>query len=354
MESRFIGSPRGFTGYNRRSLYRGIVPVLTTVTITPILLRMANDSSTSQPVDLSVDLAGINMVNPVMTASGTSGYGPEYGEYMDLRKLGAFVTKAVSPEPRKGNPPERTVETHGGMLNAIGLANLGLEGFVSDKVPFIRESGVPTIVNVVGHSFEDYQKVCQRLDEIGCITALELNVSCPNVADGLDFGTDPMRLRKLLDAVRPFVKRARLIVKLSPNVTDITMTARAAIEGGADALSLINTIPGMAINVDTWKPILANRTGGLSGPAIKPIAIRMVNQVYESVACQANIPIIGMGGISDWRDAVEFLLAGATAIAVGTALFVDPRTPIHICDGLTKYLQNRGLSSVKELIGQLR
>ncbi len=315
---------------------------------------MTNESTTSQSVDLSVDLAGIKLTNPVMTASGTSGYGPEYAEYMDLRKLGAFVTKAVSPELRKGNPPERTVETSGGMLNAIGLANLGLEGFVSEKVPYIQKLGVPTIVNVVGHSLEDYKKVCQRLDEIDCITALELNVSCPNVADGLDFGTDPIRLRKLLDEIRPLVKRAKLIVKLSPNVTDITTTARAAIEGGGDALSLINTIPGMAINVDTWKPILANRTGGLSGPAIKPVAIRMVNQVYESVAREASIPIIGMGGISNWRDAVEFMLAGATAIAVGTALFVDPAAPIHICEGLTTYLQKRGLSSVKELIGQLR
>ncbi len=328
--------------------------VLTAATITPIVPSMANEPTSPQAVDLSVDLAGIKLATPVMTASGTSGYGPEYAEYMDLRKLGAFVTKAVSPEPRKGNPPERTVETRGGMLNAIGLANLGLEGFVTEKVPFIQELGIPTIVNVVGHCLEDYRKVCQRLDEINCITALELNVSCPNVADGLDFGTDPVRLRKLLDDVRPLVKRAKLIVKLSPNVTDITTTARAAVEGGVDALSLINTIPGMAINVDTWKPILANRTGGLSGPAVKPIAIRMVNQVYEAVARDANIPIIGMGGISDWRDAVEFLLAGATALAVGTALFVDPRVPIHICDGLTAYLQKRGLSTVKEIIGKLR
>ncbi len=322
--------------------------------IPPIVPDMASESNITQTVDLSVDLAGISMANPMMTASGTSGYGPEYSEYMDLHKLGAFVTKAVSPEPRKGNPPERTVETCGGMLNAIGLANLGLEGFVAEKVPFLQALGIPTIVNVVGHSAEDYRKVCGRLDDIECITALELNVSCPNVADGLDFGTDPIRLRKLLDEVRPLVKQSKLIVKLSPNVTDITITAKAAVEGGVDALSLINTIPGMVINVDTWQPILANRTGGLSGPAIKPIAIRMVNQVYEAVARDANVPIIGMGGITDWRDAVEFLLAGATALAVGTALFVDPRIPIQICDGLTTYLQSRGLSSVRSLTGQLR
>lgn len=319
-----------------------------------MLASMSQRTVTRETVDLSVDLAGLCLANPVMTASGTSGYGPEHGELMDLTRLGAFVTKAVSPEARKGNPPERIVETPGGMLNAIGLANIGLERFVEEKIPFWQRMGVPVIVNVVGHCVEDFLTVCRRLDPIECIAGLELNVSCPNVADGLEFGTDPDRLAKLVSAVRQEVSRAKLIVKLSPNVTDITATASAAIEAGAEALSLINTICGMAINVDTWKPMLANRTGGLSGPAIKPVALCMVNRVYREVARDAGIPVIGMGGISNWRDAVEFLLAGATAVAVGTALFVDARTPIQICDGLRDYLAGRGLSSVRDLIGQVR
>lgn len=294
------------------------------------------------------------MANPVMTASGTSGYGSEYAEHVDLACLGAFVTKAISCEMRRGNPPERTVETPGGMLNAIGLANLGLDRFVEEKVPYLQSAGVPVIVNVVGHSADDFQRVCSRLDAVEGIAGLELNVSCPNVADGLEFGTDARRLEGLVTAVRPLVKRARLIVKLSPNVTDIAETARAAIAGGADVLSVINTLKGMAIDVEAWKPVLANRTGGLSGPAIKPVALHMVHRVYTEVARDAAVPIIGMGGITGWRDAVEFFLAGATAVAIGTALFVDPRTPIYICEGLTAYLKRRGLGSVRELIGQLR
>ncbi len=305
-------------------------------------------------VDLSVDLAGIKLRNPVMTASGTSGYGSEHAEFIDLSTLGAFVTKAVSPEARAGNPPERIVETRGGMLNAIGLANVGLQRFIEEKVPFLVQAGVPTIVNVVGHSIEDYLTVCRALDTIPCIAGLELNVSCPNVADGLEFGTDPGRLAKLVSAVRREMRRAKLIVKLSPNVTDISDTARAAVDSGADALSVINTLYGMAINVNAWKPILANRTGGLSGPAIKPVALYMVHKVYSKVARDARIPIIGMGGISDWRDAVEFFLAGATAVAIGTALFVDPRCPIRILEGLETYLRQRGLRSIREIIGQLR
>lgn len=305
-------------------------------------------------VDLSVDLAGLRLRNPVMTASGTSGYGPEHAELMELNHLGAFVTKAVSPEVRKGNPPERIVETRGGMLNAIGLANVGLERFVAEKVPFLAKAEVPAIVNVVGHSVEDYLAVCSRLDSISTIAGLELNVSCPNVSDGLEFGATPERLHSLVSTIRKQVRRAKLFVKLSPNTADITINARAAIDAGADGLSVINTLYGMAINVNTWKPMLANRTGGLSGPAVKPVALYMVHKVYTKVAREANVPIIGMGGISDWRDAVEFLLAGATAIAVGTALFVDPRAPLHICEGLERYLRDRGLSSVRDIIGQLK
>lgn len=314
---------------------------------------MDDPSTTQQGMDLSVDVAGIRLANPVMTASGTSGYGPEFAEYFDIHKLGAFVTKAISAEPRKGNPPPRTVETPAGMLNAIGLANVGLERFITEKIPYLQGLGIPVIVNVVGHSVEDYQVVCRRLDAIECVAGLELNVSCPNVADGLEFGTDPDRLGRLVATVRPEVKRAKLIVKLSPNVTDIAEPARAAVVSGADALSVINTLRGMAINTDTLKPMLANRTGGLSGPAIKPVALYMVHRVYSQVARDAEVPIISMGGISNWRDAVEFLLAGATALAVGTALFVDPCTPLQICDGLAEYLEGRGMTSVRELIGQL-
>lgn len=311
-------------------------------------------STASSDVDLSINLAGLALKNPLLTASGTSGFGPEHSEYLDLRQLGAFVTKAVSVKPRKGNPPERIVETKCGMLNAIGLANVGLERFVAEKVPFLRNTGVPVIVNVVGHSVEDYRTVCRRLDEIECIAGLELNVSCPNVVDGMEFGNDPARLAHLVSAVRQDVRRAKLIVKLSPNTSDIAQTARAAVESGAEALSVINTLYGMAVNVNTWKPMLANRTGGLSGPAIKPVALYMVNRVYTQVGRKAGVPIIGMGGIMDWRDAVEFFLVGASAVAVGTALFIDPTAPLRIRDGLIAYLRQRGLKSVRELIGQVR
>lgn len=304
-------------------------------------------------IDLAVDLAGLRLANPLMTASGTSGFGPEYSGVLDLPRLGAFVTKAVSVRPRKGNPPARTAETRAGMLNAIGLANVGLDAFVRDKAPYLESLGIPVIVNVVGHAVDEYVTVAETLDRVPCVSGIELNVSCPNVTDGLEFGTDRRRLQSLVSAVRTVVRRAKLIVKLSPNVTDIAETAAGAIDGGADILSLINTLQGMAIDIESWRPVLANRTGGLSGPAIKPIAVHMVHRVYSRVARPAGVPIIGMGGICDWRDAVEFLLAGATALAIGTALFVDPRTPVHVCDGLTAYLRKRGLCSVREMIGQV-
>jgi dihydroorotate dehydrogenase (NAD+) catalytic subunit len=312
------------------------------------------DGDESHPVDLSVDLAGIAMANPLMTASGTSGYGPEYAPCLDVKQLGAFVTKAVTPEPRKGNVPPRVHETPCGMLNSIGLANVGVERFVTEKVPYLRELGIPVLVNVAGHTVEDYVTVCRALDPIDCLSGLELNVSCPNVADGLEFGTDPARLRELVAEVRQHVHRARLIVKLSPNVTDIAACATAAIDGGADGLSLINTLRGMAIHTETWRPILGSGVGGLSGPAIRPVALFLVHEVYRKVARDAGVPVIGMGGIETWSDAVEFLLAGATALAVGTALFVDPTTPIRIRDGLVDYLQRKGLTRVRDLIGRVR
>ena len=307
-----------------------------------------------QPVDLSVDLAGLRLSNPMLTASGTCGYAGEYADFADLSRLGAFVTKSITPEPRKGNPPVRIVETRSGMLNAIGLANIGLERFVAEKLPACAALGVPIVVNVAGHSIDDYLTVCRRLEPLEAIAAVELNVSCPNVDDGLTFGTVPALLDELVSAVRGAVRRLKLVVKLSQNVTDIAATARAAVAGGADALSLVNTFVGMAIDPQTWRCVLANRTGGLSGPAIKPMALAMVHRVYEQVARPAGVPVIGMGGICTVDDAVEFLLAGATGLAVGTALFVDPATPQKIADGLADYLRRRGLSRVTDLVGKLQ
>ncbi len=318
-----------------------------------ILKRLSDESTVIPATDLSVDLAGIRLANPVMTCSGTSGYGPEYADVLDLRALGAFVTKSVTVEPRKGNAPQRIVETTGGMLNAIGLANVGLRRFIDEKVPFLRELGVPAIVNVAGHKLEDYLAVCRALDAIDCVAGLELNVSCPNVADGLEFGTAPARLRQLVSAVRAEVRRAKLIVKLSPNVTDIVTMASAAIDGGADILSLINTLAGMAINAETQRPMLANTSGGLSGPAIKPVALLMVHRVYTRVAKAAGVPIIGMGGIATWRDAVEFMLAGASAVGVGTAMFVNAGVVSDILAGLRDYLERKGVSRASDLVGAL-
>src|SRR6266516_2003605 len=258
---------------------------------------------------------------------------------MDLSRLGAFVTKSITREERAGNEPARIVETRAGMLNAIGLANVGLDRFLAEKVPLLRKMPCPVIVNVAGHSFDDYTETCGAMDALDCVAAVELNVSCPNVADGLTFGTHPGRLKELVAQVKKVLPRKPLIVKLSPNVEDVTLTARGAIDGGADALSLINTFTAMAVDVYKRRPRLANVTGGLSGPAIKPIAVHMVSRVYRTVAKAAGVPIIGMGGVQSWQDAAEFLLAGASAVAVGTALFVDPATPNKITAGLADYLR---------------
>jgi dihydroorotate dehydrogenase (NAD+) catalytic subunit len=305
-------------------------------------------------VDMSVDLAGVKLASPMLTASGTCGYGPEYAPYTDLSKLGAFTTKSITPEERKGNKPERIVETTAGMLNAIGLANVGLERFVAEKVPELSALGVPIFVNVAGHSLEDYVAVCRRLDPLPEIAGFELNVSCPNVSGGLMFGTDPIQLRELVAACKHETKQSILIVKLTPNVTDICETARGAIDGGAEVLSMVNTFQGMAIHIDKWEPMLANGCGGVSGAAIKPQAVFQVHQVYSKVAKEAGIPIIGMGGVRTWQDAVEFALAGASAIAVGTALFIDPDAPNKIATGLREYLARKGLGSFRELVGQLK
>jgi len=311
-------------------------------------------AATAADANLAVSIGKLQLANPMMTASGTCGYANEYGDFADLSKLGAFVTKAISKTPRKGNESYRIIETRAGMLNAIGLANIGLDRFLAEKVPLLEKMAVPVIANVPGWCTEDYVDVCARLDnEAPVIGGLELNVSCPNVKNGLSFGTDPVRLAELVAAVRKQVKRCTLIVKLSPNVSDVALTARAAVEAGADGLSLVNTFTAMVVDIEKCRPVLANGTGGLSGPAIKPIAVFMTHRVYTEVAKKHNIPIIGMGGIQTWQDAVEFLLAGATGLAVGTALFIDPAIPMKICAGLREYLLRKGKVSVREIIGTL-
>ncbi len=309
---------------------------------------------TEQP-SLKTRLGRLELANPVMTASGTCGYADEYADFAPLSKLGAFVTKSISRHPRKGNESYRVVETRAGMLNAIGLANIGLDRFVAEKVPRLLAMKLPVIVNVPGWSIDDYVDVAGYLDEhVPVLRGIELNVSCPNVKNGLSYGTDPVRLGELVTAVRKRVHRTELIVKLSPNVADIALTARAALEAGADCLSLINTFTAMAIDIHTQRPVLANETGGLSGPAIKPIAVFMVHRVYSEVAAKHGIPIIAMGGIQSWQDAAEFILAGASAVAVGTALFVNPSIHVDICQGMAGYMAANKVASLDQLIGKLK
>jgi dihydroorotate dehydrogenase (NAD+) catalytic subunit len=306
-------------------------------------------------VDLSVDIAGVKLANPLMTASGTCGYANEYADFVDLRQLGAFVTKSITREPRAGNEYPRVVETRAGMLNAIGLANVGLEAFIKDKAPQLEALGIPVFVNVAGKTVGDYVAVAEALEDVLVVRGVELNISCPNVkAGGIQFGVDPRQVRRITAALRKVCRKNILIVKLSPNVTDITAIARAAVEAGADALSMINTFTAMAIDVERRRPVLGNVTGGLSGPAIRPIAVRMVHQVYTQVARQARVPIIGMGGIQYAHDALEFLLAGATGLALGTAMFVDPACILAVRDGIADYLRRHGLRSVRKIIGALR
>jgi dihydroorotate dehydrogenase (NAD+) catalytic subunit len=303
--------------------------------------------------NLSVNLAGLKLANPTMTCSGTCGYAFEYADFMELSRLGAFVTKSITREERPGNEPARIVETRAGMLNAIGLANVGLNRFLTEKEPLLRKMPCPVVVNVAGHSFDDYTETCAAMDSLDSVAAVELNVSCPNVKDGLTFGTHPGRLKELTAMVKRVLPHKPLMVKLSPNVEDITLTARAAVDGGADVLTLVNTFTAMAIDIHKRRPRLANVTGGLSGPAIKPIALHLVSRVYRSVAKHANVPIVGMGGIQYWQDAAEFILAGASAVAVGTALFVDPATPNKICDGLSQWLDKQGVERLTDLVGAL-
>lgn len=289
----------------------------------------------------------LTMKNPVMTASGTFGFGKEYAEFYDLNKLGAIAVKGVTLEPREGNPPPRIIETPSGILNSIGLQNPGIEGFVRNELPFLRTLNTPVIVNISGNTIDEYALLAETLDKIEGVSALEVNVSCPNVKEGcLAFGINKQSLFNVVKKTRENTTLP-LIVKLSPNVTDIAHMAETAEQAGADAVSLVNTFLGTALDIYKKKPILANIVGGLSGPAIKPIALRMVWDVYEKV----NIPIIGMGGITDWKDAVEFILAGASALAVGTANFINPNTPLEIIDGIQKYMIKEGFKNIREMTG---
>ena len=300
--------------------------------------------------DLRVDLGPLSLANPVMTASGTFGYGAEFSALVDLRRLGAIVVKGISLAPRPGNPPPRIVETACGMLNAIGLENVGLKRFVSDKMPWLRTLRSPVIVNILGDSVEEYAELAGALSAVPGISGLEVNISCPNVKKGgVAFGTVPDMAAAVTRAVRA-ASDLPLIVKLSPNVTDIVAMARAVADNGADAISLINTLIGMAIDVRTRRPRLANVIGGLSGPAVKPVALRMVWQVASAV----RIPVIGIGGIGTAEDAIEFLLAGASAVQVGTANFYNPASSMEILSGLEAWLREQGESSVRAIIGTLR
>ena len=303
--------------------------------------------------DLSTDLGCLKLKNPVMTASGTFGYGAEYDEFYPISRLGAVVVKGIAPWQSHGNPTPRVAEVTSGMLNAIGLQGPGIDKFLNDShyMPFLRRSGATVIVNIWGKKIEDYAEVAARLDaESEGIAALEINVSCPNVKEGgLAFGTDPVMMAKVVSAVRAATKLP-LITKLSPNVTRIADFAQAAEAAGSNMISLINTIPAMAIDINTFRPKIANVTGGLSGPAVKPVAVRMVYEASRSV----KIPVIGMGGIMTGEDAIEFFLAGASAIAVGTAIFADPMAPLNVLNGINEWLDRKGIRSVKEIIGAVK
>jgi len=299
--------------------------------------------------DLHVKIGPLELKNPVMTASGTFGYGREYAPLVDLNKLGAIVVKGLSLKPRAGNPPPRIVETPCGMLNAIGLANIGIETFLEEKLPELRGLDTHVIVNIYGHHIDEYGELAAALKGVEGVSAIEVNISCPNVEQGgMAFGIDPAMSAKVTESVLDRTDKP-VIVKLSPNVTDIRVIARAVEEAGAHALSLINTLTGMVIDVETRTPMLANMTGGLSGPAIRPIAVHMVYQVAQTV----KIPVIGIGGIMDWRDAMEFLIAGARAVQVGTANFINPRATLDIVEGLRRFCVEKDIDRIGDVTGSL-
>ena len=299
--------------------------------------------------DMAVHIGELTLKNPVMTASGTFGYAREFANYLDLNRLGGIIVKGLSLSPVKGNPPPRIVETDCGMLNAIGLENVGIDAFESEKLPFLKTLDPPIIANIYGKTVDEYAALAARLETMEGVKGLEVNISCPNVKEGgIAFGSDPNLAREVVQAVRARTTK-HLMVKLSPNVTDITLIARAAEDAGADSLSVINTITGMAVDLATRRPRLANVTGGLSGPAIKPIALRMVWQTAQAV----KIPVVGVGGIMSATDALEFMLVGATAVQVGTANFVSPDSTMRIIDGMVKWLKKNEIDDVKQLIGTL-
>jgi dihydroorotate dehydrogenase (NAD+) catalytic subunit len=299
--------------------------------------------------DLKVHIGGLDLQNPVMTASGTFGYANEFRDLVDLNRLGGIIVKGLSLEPSRGNKPQRIVETPCGMLNAIGLENVGVEEFIREKLPFLKTLSPPIFVNIYGKRIEEYAEIANRLDDTNGVSGIEVNISCPNVqAGGIAFGVDPKEAEKVVRAVRGKTSKP-LMVKLSPNVTDVTEIAESVESAGADSISLINTLTGMAIDIEARRPMLDNITGGLSGPAIKPIALRMVWQVAQKV----NIPVIGIGGIMTAKDAIEFLIAGAIAIQVGTANFINPHATIDVIEGIEKYLSERGISRVTDIVGTL-
>jgi dihydroorotate dehydrogenase (NAD+) catalytic subunit len=302
-----------------------------------------------RPVNLAVQLGPLRLKNPVMVASGTFGYGQEYADFAPPERLGALVVKGISLKPRAGNPPPRIWETSGGMLNSIGLQNVGLQVFLEEKLPWLQTLDVPVVVNIFGNTVDEYGELAAALDHQEGVAALEINISCPNVrAGGMLFGCEPAMIDQVVGAVR---RRTRLpiITKLTPNVTDITVPARAAQDAGSDILSLINTVAGMAVDISSRRPRLSTVIGGLSGPAIKPIALRQVWQVVGAV----KVPVIGLGGISSAEDALEFLIVGAKAVQVGTANFVNPRVALEIIFGLESYLRDQGLFDINQVIGTL-
>lgn len=298
-------------------------------------------------IDLSVDLGGIKMKNPVAVASGTFGYGKEYEDFIDIAGIGALIVKGTTLEPRPGNPPPRIYETPAGMLNAIGLENPGVDVFLNEYLPYLRDKEVTVIANISGNTVDEYAKLAEKLEGHSGLAGIELNISCPNVKKGgLQFGTDPVVVKEVVQAVKS-VTALPVMPKLSPNVTDIVKIARAAEDGGADALSMINTLMGMAVNIEKKKPVLANVFGGLSGPTIKPVALRMIYQVYKEV----NLPILGGGGIMNTKDALEFIMVGASAVSVGTANFVNPLIAEEIKQGLLDYLKKNNIRQLEELRG---
>lgn len=299
--------------------------------------------------DLTVNIAGVEFKNPVITASGTFGFGREYSEFYPLREIGGLSCKGITLKPRMGNPPPRIAETPSGILNAVGLQNPGVDHFIEQDLPWLKEQETVVIANIAGNTPEEYAQMAEKLSE-SSVDMIEMNISCPNVKyGGVQFGTSCQSVGAITREVRAHCKKP-LMVKLSPNVSDIAEIARAAESEGADALSLINTLTGMRIDINTRRPIIRNNTGGLSGPAVFPVAVRMVWQTAGAV----KIPVVGMGGISTWRDAVEMMLAGASAIQVGTALFSDPYAPLKIKEGLNRYLDDQGIASVTELAGMVK